>query len=190
MSKICWLCKSNPADSREHKYKKSLLNQASFDKKDGKPFLVSFNKSSKGGLLQGPDAGIVKHGKTICVTCNGNRSQLWDKAYDKFTHFIITKKADPKFFDFNQIFSTNASENIKNLRNYYIKSLGCTLTDADFILPDNFPDPLTGNNLNQYHVTICWSHAAQRFLEDIADYAKCPSVPSDELEQKIRDIIY
>jgi hypothetical protein len=84
----CWICGS-PADSGEHKFKKSEVRSLI-----GKWFGGHKEKSlllNDTGFHQvhGPNSNVLKYKKSICKKCNDSLSQPFDNAYDIFVKWII-----------------------------------------------------------------------------------------------------
>jgi len=163
-SRTCWLCKSNDANSDEHKYKKELLKKASFNgtKKDEKPYL--FDLQVGNGTIKGPSANKVLYKDVICTTCNDKLTQPWDMAYDKLTNFFISQNKEIHNMDLKEIFGNNYVSVLEDLLKYFIKSLGCAIVDHDCELPDYFPAPLNNFYMDQFKVTICRSDSTAILL--------------------------
>lgn len=160
---ICWICKINYVDSKEHKYKKDLLKKIAFNSsnKSDKPYL--FNLNNSGGLLQGPASEKVQYDNIICSICNNQYSQPWDKAYSKFINFFIQDTCITHV-NFKQIFGINYIKDFINLYKYFTKSLGCALVNGSLELPINFPNPLKDLHFENFKVTFCRCDSAQIFL--------------------------
>ena len=161
---ICWICKENYANSKEHKYKKDILKKIDFNgsNQNDKPYLFSLNYSST-GLLAGPDSIKVKYDNIICSDCNNEYSQPWDKVYSQFINYFIKNRCIT-YIDFKQIFGKGYIDNFSNLYKYFVKSLGCALVSGGL----EFPDPLR-NLLENLWVTICRCDSAQIFLNLIGE---------------------
>ena len=79
----------NPADSREHKFKRSDVAKASASwTRDDQPYYFDEKGSRR---LQGPDSDTIKFAKVICHSCNTTRSQPFDRAYDLFADWADQK---------------------------------------------------------------------------------------------------
>ena len=123
---ICWICKKNNANSKEHRYKQDLLEKLSFNSgnQDDKPYLFNLNNSGS-GLLQGSNSEKVKYDNIICSDCNNQYSQPWDKAYSEFINFFIQNKCID-YIDFKQIFGKEDRDYIDkfiNLYKYFVKGV-------------------------------------------------------------------
>jgi hypothetical protein len=79
-SKICWICGINIADSSEHKYKNSTIDNGGY---------WIFKRDDKPEYIQGKNSKQFKYNYVICHQCNTSRSQPWDRAFDKL--FAMSK---------------------------------------------------------------------------------------------------
>ena len=59
---ICWICKKNIANSKEHKFKQDILRERAFNSsnQNDKPYLINLN-NSRSGLVQGSNSKKVKY---------------------------------------------------------------------------------------------------------------------------------
>lgn len=130
----CWICKERPANSQEHSFKASRLR----DLQDPSgPLHVPIDGTIH--LVRGPNSSTVKFGKTICSTCNNDRTQVFDAAYDYFISFL--KKNYDYFrtrdeFLWEEIFSDSPYSQL-DLERYYIKNIGCRIVDVGAEVPED-----------------------------------------------------
>jgi|TARA_Y100001973_G_C5209118_1_gene343996 hypothetical protein len=135
----CWICGS-PANSAEHKFKKSDIVRA-----HGKgPYkgdrelahvVADYQK-----LIQGANSSALKYPKSLCANCNNVKSQPWDRAYDQLVDWVLRNEAEilkKRFIDFNQVFGNYYEDLQRNLYKYYAKSFGCRLADAGHPVPSD-----------------------------------------------------
>jgi hypothetical protein len=86
----CWIC-GNPADSWEHKFKRSDVAQSSKTwAPDDQPYYFEEAGSRR---IQGPGSDLVKFDKVLCRRCNTTRTQPFDRDYERFAW--STKRAIP-----------------------------------------------------------------------------------------------
>jgi hypothetical protein len=148
----CWWC-GGIADSAEHKHKRTDLRR---EFGDG-PYLgdseIVRNVKERSTTIQGPKSKEVKFIKNLCQKCNNQRSQAFDRDYDKFTSFIkdneeaILRK---KSFNFSDIYNNDWEFARINLIRYYIKHIGCRLASANILISQdivNFLDGRQGQTL-------------------------------------------
>lgn len=127
----CWICGSI-ADSQEHRHKKTDIKRE---------FVGTSPKGERVGLLskdnstfeiQGPDSKRLKFKHVICQNCNNNFSKPFDLAYVKFINYILENVDElmkNRKINFLSIFHQNTIEQIRNLYKYYLKHLGCRLSE-------------------------------------------------------------
>jgi hypothetical protein len=137
----CWWCGA-PADSNEHKYKRSDLARI---------------LSAEGLYRGGADGGItirsirrspqVRFGRTMCHNCNNARSQPFDLSYDIFSDYLT--KAMPKLWerdglDMVEIFGQDWRNHQLNLARYYAKHFGSLMVDNGVPAPTGLIEFLDG----------------------------------------------
>lgn len=82
---LCWWC-GKPADSREHRHKKSDVKFIFGDKFEGEPVII---KDKSPTTVQGPNSSLLKFDTVLCQVCNNSRSQPFDRAYSRFVDYVI-----------------------------------------------------------------------------------------------------
>jgi hypothetical protein len=160
---LCWIC-GVAADSAEHVFKardlKRLFDADGYDS-EKLPFHFSHDGYSR---IQGPKSKKMKYLKVICQKCNNDRTSDFDKAYDQFSDWCETNQSAYGMNQMNlrEIFGENYSEGIDKLRRYCAKSLGCQLVALGCVLPDNFPNPVSGENMAQLQISVCRAQLLRR----------------------------
>lgn len=138
---ICWWCGTRPADSREHKFKKSDLRQVF-----GRDAWTGDNEVVRGGTLvpplqtdvQGPNSLGMKFDPVLCSTCNNDRSQPFDRAYSTFTAYLEEHESQilhDEGFRFSDIYGEDWRVQRSLLVRYWIKHLGCRFAEIGIRLP-------------------------------------------------------
>lgn len=138
---LCWWCGTRPADSREHKFKKSDLRQAF-----GRDAWTGDEAVVRGGTLvspletdvQGPNSQGVKFDPVLCSNCNNHRSQPFDRAYSTFTGYLDAHEDQILLnggFRFSEIYGENWPDQRSLLIRYWIKHMGCRLAELGIRLP-------------------------------------------------------
>lgn len=125
---MCWWCGA-PADSREHKFKKSelRLNNGPGPWR-GEASVVHRGRDEHLRAVQGPDASTVKFGPTMCSNCNNARSQPFDRAYDKFIEYMSAHESAigvDRRFRFSDIYGAEWATKRCNLVKYWVKHVCC-----------------------------------------------------------------
>ncbi len=143
MSK-CWICKS-PADSSEHKIKKSdlirLWGRGPYKNDKG---LLHFRVGNQ-KLIQGPDSSILKFDKTLCHNCNTTLTQPFDKSYDEFINYIDNNYKEilyKRMINFKSVYGDEFEGKQRDLFKYFAKCIGCRIADAGRYIPKDIIDLL------------------------------------------------
>jgi hypothetical protein len=150
----CWIC-GNPADSREHKFKKSDLarSSATWAPAD-QPFFVSDSGVRR---VQGPGSRLVTFGKVLCQNCNTTSTQPYDRAYEKFSTWVNQWDAalmtEPSI-DFTDIYGENYRDEVPNLLKFFAKHLGCRLAADDYAVPSELVALLASGNMGRFEVSL------------------------------------
>lgn len=143
----CWLCGA-PADSAEHRFKKADLIRAYGKGPYKGPSAPVHVRGELVSPIQGPRSSKLKYKKSLCHACNTERTQPYDKAYDRLVEWVTENKQTAlrkRLLDFEEIYGPKHQECQLNLFKYFVKSFGCRLVDAGQIVPKDLVDllPLT-----------------------------------------------
>jgi hypothetical protein len=150
----CWIC-GNPADSREHKFKKSDVAQA------GKTWAPSdrphFVNASGRHRIRGPDSQLVKFEKVLCRKCNNTDTQPFDRAYERFAEWVNQKGLaliTETHIDFAKIYGSAFQEGVSNLMKCFAKHLGCRIASENYTMPSNLASSLKTADLRPFEVSL------------------------------------
>jgi hypothetical protein len=139
----CWICEK-PADSSEHKIKKSGITKTYMDSfENSKMFHLKEGTLSK---LQGPNSKKIKYEKTICSYCNNTGTQDFDKAYETFFDYIQNDSSNflyKRIIDFKEVYGANFEMRQRDLFKYFVKLFGCDLRSVNHQVPNDLPELLT-----------------------------------------------
>lgn len=90
-SRLCWICRNEPATTGEHKFPLSYLKMIPDDWRsishgrwDGEPFRVP---------TQGPKSKNLKL-KVLCADCNNSRTQPQDSAFSDFIKYMKANEGE------------------------------------------------------------------------------------------------
>jgi hypothetical protein len=89
--------------------------------------------------LRGPNAIAAKFGHNFCARCNNERSQPFDRAYDRFIEWFLTNETaveDSGLIPLAEIFD-NWEEGSRLVLSYYAKHVGCRIADLDYRVPES-----------------------------------------------------
>jgi hypothetical protein len=156
LSLTCWIC-GGIANSREHIFKAADLRRL-FGSNRYAPDNLPFHFAVGGpGRIQGPKSDRVKYPRLICLDCNNQRTALFDRAYDELSSWFAKSQegGGAASLNFSEVFGSNWVERIEHLRRYCAKALGCRIVAAGCKLPDYFPNPVSGDNLDILAISVC-----------------------------------
>jgi hypothetical protein len=134
----CWICGA-PADSREHKFKKSDIVRrygAQPFKNVGGVFHCTPLREIKN--VPGPSAKTLTYEPVICSHCNNVVSQPWDKAYQQFESWLFNNSSvilQRRFILLEEVFGTDMFWEAPALYKYFVKAFGCRLANAGQQIP-------------------------------------------------------
>jgi hypothetical protein len=145
---LCWWCGA-PADSKEHKYKKTDLTRIF----GSGPYIgdaaVVRGVAGMSRQVQGPKSNELKFGPVLCATCNNARSQRFDLAYDRFVKFASQHEEQilrTRTFRFSDVYGATWRIAKEELAKYYVKHIGCRLADAGIKVEQPVLDYLDGRS--------------------------------------------
>lgn len=135
----CWIC-GQAADSREHKVKKSIVENTYKDFFNNSAVLHLRNGQFT--KLQGPNSKKIKYEKTICAYCNNTRTQQFDEAYELFFNYVQNQSQlilEKRMIDFKNIYGSSFESGQRNLFKYFVKLFGCDLCSVNHTVPEDLP---------------------------------------------------
>lgn len=142
----CWWC-GDPADSREHKWKRSdLVRMFGPGPYRGE---VSWGRGEYRCNPQGASSSHLKFAANLCRRCNNERSQPFDRAYDTWASWIIQnldslQQADQLLL--SDAFESDSTNKVTQLARYFVKHVGCRIADEGVKVPDDFIAFLDGGS--------------------------------------------
>lgn len=124
---MCWWCRERPATTGEHKFKATDLRRlmgCSDELIWGDDSAQQSIRGKKG--IKRDRYGVIKFPKSLCAPCNNERSQSFDRAYDDFATFIVSKRPrSAAGISLEGIYGASWPEDSLNLARYYVKHFGC-----------------------------------------------------------------
>jgi hypothetical protein len=125
---LCWIC-GDPADSGEHKSKKSDLKTIFGDVSAERP--IHFHDGAKlNRKVKSLDADVLKWRKVICHHCNTTRTQPHDMAWERLHSGLRARFSTLKpgcVVRANKIFSRDTARAMLEVHLYFAKAMGCTI---------------------------------------------------------------
>ncbi len=156
-NKKCWIC-GEKATTREHRIKKSdIISKYGKGTYKGKNEICIYEKNKNLQMIRGANSTLLKYDKILCSNCNNSKTQLFDRAYEKFIIYINENKNDilyKRFINFSDIYKNNMEEGQRNLYKYFVKSFGSRLAHFGYPISQDIIDLLdldkfqTGLRLN------------------------------------------
>jgi len=131
-SPLCWICKTNKADSGEHKTKRSdLLAVLGSPTQENPHYYHDISRPNRpvGSL----NAQILKSPKLICTDCNTTRTQPHDRAWERMSDWLRSRHPPLKVGGFvrgNRIFRHFTRREMRNVHLFFLKLFGCMLSEA------------------------------------------------------------
>lgn len=144
---LCWICNS-PADSAEHKFKKTDLIRL-HGKGPYKGDNALFHFKDFLSKIRGSKAEIVKYDKSLCQNCNNYFSQPFDYAYEKFISWVFENEENVirrRIINFFHIYGEDFTDAQRNLYKYFAKSFGCKLVEENYKVPTDVKELLSKEN--------------------------------------------
>lgn len=127
----CWWC-GEPADSREHRLKKSdLVREFGKPPFTGPRTLTRFSGGDRHDF-HGPNSSLVKSQLSMCVRCNNVRSQPFDAAWDSLVSYLVDHEAEilaRRSLDLQAVFGTDWVSRAADVERYVVKHLICRIAD-------------------------------------------------------------
>jgi hypothetical protein len=166
MNEKCWMCGNN-ADSSEHIFKARDLKR--FFDEDGYGFdnLPFHFKDGGSRRIPGPRSARMKYPKFICGKCNNESTAAADHAYDRLSDWFVASQDNEGLLrvDWFDVFGNDWRFGLDGLKRYCAKSLGCRILSSGYSLSPEFPNPVSGANLERLQISICNTQPF-RFLPD------------------------
>jgi len=132
----CWIC-GDPADSREHRTKRSDLKLLFGTPSQQRPLFLHTD-TTRNRRVGSLDATKLKWTVPICSHCNNVRTQVHDMAWSALSTALLFKTPPIKpgmIIRADRIFRTNTSASMLGVHLYFAKLFGCGLAEAGFPMP-------------------------------------------------------
>jgi hypothetical protein len=143
-SAVCWWCGA-PADSREHKFKRSDLvrEHGVAPYNDGATLSIVGSGGSR--YVRSNRSDPLKFSPSLCQPCNNTRSQAHDRAYDRFIEWVLAHEDDvlrTRQVDLEAVFGSTWSADSLDVLRYFAKHVGCRLAE---IIQAGYPFAIPGD---------------------------------------------
>ncbi len=129
---LCWICKTNKADSGEHKTKRSDLRAVLGSPSQEQPFFYQ-DLHRLNSPVKSLDAKILKSPKFICAYCNGTRTQPHDRAWEYMSDWLRARQPPLKIGGFvrgDRIFRHFTRREMTKVHLFFTKLFGCMICES------------------------------------------------------------
>lgn len=147
----CWIC-GDPADSREHRTKRSDLKSIAGTPTQADPLFMHTDqrRNRRVGSL---NADALKFTSRLCHYCNTTRTQAHDCAWQHFSESLRFRQlpmAAGQLVRTNAIFPYDTRRFMRDVHLYIVKLFGCMVMDGDVHSIDikTFADAIRRNRLH------------------------------------------
>lgn len=144
---ICWWCREQCADSREHKFKASDLdelwkgNELVWVGEDGNRARNILGR----GAIRRDRYGILRFKPSLCQNCNNSASQPYDLAYQAYSTYVSNSYNESiSSIPLYKVFVDDWETGSLNLARYFVKHFGCRLSDNGLPIPNSMRAFLNG----------------------------------------------
>lgn len=163
-SELCWWC-GRVADTQEHKFKRTDLDRLS----NGEGLMWGGDPDRLYAIRSTKRSDAVRFMRALCASCNGTRSQPFDRAYDAFSEYVWEGLDDLWYrnhLDMEEVAGTDWRTWQLDLARYFAKHLGSRLTDFRLPVPSELIDLMDGASaLSSVRFTFIKSEAHWAFRE-------------------------
>jgi hypothetical protein len=129
---LCWICRSNPANSGEHRFKASDVRARVPDLGPDKCVFLQRGRATNDPVIS-PKARILKYPKSLCTSCNDTLTQPYDLAWEKLSKHLrdnwdsIVKRG---FFDLSKPFPGRTGAAALEVHLFFVKLFGCKIYEG------------------------------------------------------------
>jgi hypothetical protein len=126
---LCWICEQEEATTREHRSKRSDLKAVLGD--SGGAFLHTDKRWNR--RVQSIDSKLAKYEPSLCATCNNERTQPHDFAWEVLSA-SLRRRSPPLipggYVRGNRIFRYGTSRKMRDMHLFFLKWLGCQIVET------------------------------------------------------------
>jgi hypothetical protein len=134
---LCWICRKDPATTREHRIKHSDLRSIFGKHGRGLPFYYH-DLQQPNQLVQSLNAKLLKAPALICEYCNSTRTQAHDRAWGQMSTWLRFRSMPLRIggnVRGDRIFEYNAQKEMLNVHLFFLKLFGGMICEAAGGLP-------------------------------------------------------
>jgi hypothetical protein len=139
---LCWICKTNPADSGEHIFKASDVRARTRGISQRAPIRLHEGVKRIGNERINIRVGAVKSdqlkfAQSICQYCNNTRTAPYDRAWERLSEYLTANWAtirESGRFNLKRPFPRDTQALAIDVHLYFVKMFGCKLCEEDTAL--------------------------------------------------------
>lgn len=130
---LCLICRSNPANSGEHRLKASDIRARLPNLGPRNPVFVQRGRATNDPIISAK-ARILKYPKSLCSSCNDTLTQPYDLAWEKLSKYLhenwdsIVKRG---YFDLSKPFRGHTRAAALDVHLFFVKLLGCKIHESN-----------------------------------------------------------
>ncbi len=129
---LCWICRTRPADSGDHRLKASDLRAGAPGLSQAAPVFLQRGRATN-DRIGSAKADKLKYPKSICRDCNSTLTQPYDLAWETLSAYmqanwpVLVKRGS---FDLSKAFPGGTRAAALNVHLFFVKLLGCKLHEG------------------------------------------------------------
>lgn len=123
----CWICGSD-SKTGEHQIKASDLRAIFGHVKQGSPLYIQ-SASRRNVPVKGINANILMFKSLICASCNNDRTQPYDRAWERLSDYLRMRQriAGGERIDLGKAFPGAVHRSMLHVHLYFVKLFGCII---------------------------------------------------------------
>lgn len=125
----CWVC-GNDARTGEHTIKRSDLRAIFGHVSQDRP-LYQHTAKNRNIPVKGLNVDLLKSGGRLCAHCNNQRTQPFDKAWERLSAALRAKKVirSGECIDLGKVFPGSVKKSMLHVHLYFVKLFGCLIAE-------------------------------------------------------------
>lgn len=134
----CWIC-GDIADSGEHLVKASDLRSIFGHVSQDRP-LFFHTENRRNQFVKGIKANILKSAARICTECNNQRTQPYDRAWERLSQYLRLRNQPLRVgnrIHLHKVFPGAVQISMLRVHLYFVKRFGCEI--AEHKIPIHLP---------------------------------------------------
>lgn len=138
---LCWICRAQPGDTSEHRFKASDIRAKAPAVSQKTPVYLQRGSKATNIKVGSAKSKVLTFEQSICADCNNARTQPYDKAWENLSKYLQQNWHDIKRrsrFDLSKPFPGGTRAAALQVHLYFVKLFGCKL-NADNVGIDLAP---------------------------------------------------